>query len=199
MNMEKIMSDAEHIILDSGSKKNCMRISLSEFNGTPILNIRNYFEKDGEMRPTKKGISISRNKFLDLAKVFNEHQEHIASFLESKKNLGKFEEIFVKKTLALEQVKTVETANLNICPTSGRNIAEVKYQGSSAEVCLDSNHKFIDTFSGSNDVNEILKKIFLALDISVRLVTEDESNEVKQSFERFEYELSRQLRNLAEV
>ena len=42
------MSEAEHVILDSGSKKNCMRISLSEFNGTPILNIRNYFEKDGQ-------------------------------------------------------------------------------------------------------------------------------------------------------
>ena len=197
--MEQIMSDTEHVILDSGSKKNCMRISLSEFNGTPILNIRNYFEKDGKMRPTKKGISISRNKFLDLAKVFNEHHEHIASFLENTKNLGKFEEIFVKKTLALDLVKTVETANLNICPTQGRNIAEVKYQGSSAEISLDSNHKFIDKFSDSNAAKEVLKKLFLALDISVRLVTEDESNEVKQSFERFEYELSRQLRNLTEV
>ena len=71
MDMEKMMSEKMHVIHDSGSKKNCMRISLSEYNGTPILNIRNYFEKDGEMRPTKKGISISRNKFLDLAKVFS--------------------------------------------------------------------------------------------------------------------------------
>ena len=193
------MSDTEHVILDSGSKKNCMRISLSEFNGTPILNIRNYFEKDGEMRPTKKGISISRNKFLDLAKVFNEHQEHIESFLENTNNLKRFEEIFVTKSLELEQLKTVETANLNICPTPGRNISEIKYHGSTAEINLDTNHKFIDKFSGSEVADEVLKKLFLALDISIRLVTEDESNEVKQSFERLEYELARQLRNLTEV
>ena len=193
------MSNTEHVILDSGSKRNCMRISLSEINGTPILNIRNYFEKDGEMRPTKKGISISRNKFLDLAKVLNEKHEHIVSFLENTKNLEKFDEIFNKKSLALEGIKTVETANLNICPTPGRNISEVKYQGSSAVVNLDPNHKFIDKFSGSEACDEVLKKLFLALDISVRLVTEDESNEVIQSFERFEYELARQLRNLTEI
>jgi hypothetical protein len=176
-----------------------MRISLSQFNGTPILNIRNYFEKDGEMRPTKKGISISRNKFLDLAKVLNEKQDHIASFLESTKNFDKFEEVFTQKSLALDQIKTVETANLNIGPTPGRNIAEVKYRGSSAQVSLDANHNFINKFCGSKACDEILKKLFLALDISVRLVTDNESSEVKQSFERFEYELSRQLRNLTEI
>lgn len=199
MIMEKLMSNTEHVILDSGSKRNCMRISLSDFNGTPILNIRNYFEKDGEMRPTKKGISMSRNKFLDLAKILNEKQDYIASFLENTKNFSKFEDIFTKKSSALEQIKTVETANLNIGPTPGRQIAEVKYQGSSAEINLDSNHKFIEKFGGSQACDEILKKLFLAVDISMRLVTEDESNEVKQSFERFEYELSRQLRNLTEI
>jgi hypothetical protein len=198
MDMEKMMSEKMHVILDSGSKKNCMRISLSEYNGTPILNIRNYFEKDGEMRPTKKGISISRNKFLDLAKVFSEHQEYIASFLENTSNLKYFDDVFIKKTEALDSVKTVETANLNIGPTPGRNISEIKYSGSTANVKLDENHKFVRKYSGTDISDEILKSFFLAVDLSLRLVADDESNEVKQSLDRFEYELSRQLRNLTE-
>ena len=198
MDMEKMMSEKMHVILDSGSKKNCMRISLSEYNGTPILNIRNYFEKDGEMRPTKKGISISRNKFLDLAKVFSEHQEYIASFLENTSNLKYFDDVFIKKTEALDSVKTVETANLNIGPTPGRNISEIKYSGSTANVKLDENHKFVRKYSGTDISDEMLKSFFLAVDLSLRLVADDESNEVKQSLDRFEYELSRQLRNLTE-
>ena len=176
-----------------------MRVILAEYQGTPILDIRNYYEKNGEMAPTKKGISLSRNKFLDLAKVIEDKKDEISTFLENKKNLDQFSEYKEKKINALEDLKTVESANLNLRPVTGRSICSIEYQGAKATVTLDPTHKFIEKYSSSPEVQELLMKVFLAIDISTRLVSEDEVPAVQQSFDRFDYELTRQLKNLAEV
>ncbi|MBN2467149.1 MAG: transcriptional coactivator p15/PC4 family protein [Deltaproteobacteria bacterium] len=45
-----------------------VRISLTEFRGKDLIDIRVYFQPEGEeeMRPTKKGITISPEKFPEL-------------------------------------------------------------------------------------------------------------------------------------
>ena len=47
-----------------------VRISLTEFKGKELIDIRVYFKPDGEeeMKPTKKGITISLDKFPELKK-----------------------------------------------------------------------------------------------------------------------------------
>ena len=48
-----------------------VRISLTEFKGKQLIDIRVYYQPEGEeeeMRPTKKGITISPEKFPDLQK-----------------------------------------------------------------------------------------------------------------------------------
>jgi hypothetical protein len=47
-----------------------VRISLTEFKGKELIDIRVYYQPEGEeeMRPTKKGITISPDKFPDLQK-----------------------------------------------------------------------------------------------------------------------------------
>ena len=47
-----------------------VRISLTEFKGKELIDIRVYYQPEGEeeMRPTKKGITISPEKFPDLQK-----------------------------------------------------------------------------------------------------------------------------------
>lgn len=43
-----------------------IRFSLSEFKGRELVNIRVYYtDEDGELKPTKKGISISTEIFED--------------------------------------------------------------------------------------------------------------------------------------
>jgi len=47
-----------------------VRISLTEFKGKELIDIRVYYQPEGEeeMRPTKKGITISLDKFPELQK-----------------------------------------------------------------------------------------------------------------------------------
>jgi len=47
-----------------------VRISLTEFKGKGLIDVRVYYQPDGEeeMRPTKKGITISPEKYPELKK-----------------------------------------------------------------------------------------------------------------------------------
>jgi hypothetical protein len=49
-----------------------VRISLTQFKGKDLIDIRVYYQPEGEeeMRPTKKGITISPEKFPELKKGF---------------------------------------------------------------------------------------------------------------------------------
>lgn len=47
-----------------------VRVSLDDFRGTPLLNIRTwYLAQDGEMRPGKQGIAMGPDRALEVAKA----------------------------------------------------------------------------------------------------------------------------------
>lgn len=50
---------------DLGNKR---YISVSTFKGKSLINIREYYEKDGKLLPGKKGISLSQDQYLNLKK-----------------------------------------------------------------------------------------------------------------------------------
>ena len=54
---------------------------VSEFKGKNYANIRIYYEDDeGEWKPTKKGISVSLEDFIE----FKEHVEELDGFIQKK-------------------------------------------------------------------------------------------------------------------
>lgn len=48
------------------------RITLSEFRGTRYVHIREYYEKDGDMLPGKKGIALNINEWKKLKQLIHE-------------------------------------------------------------------------------------------------------------------------------
>ncbi|CAB10003.1 putative RNA polymerase II transcriptional coactivator [Schizosaccharomyces pombe] len=63
-------SDHElHWALNETEKK---RITLSEFRGTRYVHIREYYEKDGDMLPGKKGIALNINEWKKLKQLIHE-------------------------------------------------------------------------------------------------------------------------------
>lgn len=57
-------------------------ITISEFNNVKYLNIRKYYKDEGgELKPTKKGIVLNKNQFLEVLTILNEKKEDIESSL----------------------------------------------------------------------------------------------------------------------
>ena len=48
------------------------QVRISEFRGRKLIDIREYYEKNGEMLPGKKGISLSLEQWKTLLKIADE-------------------------------------------------------------------------------------------------------------------------------
>ncbi|EPY53346.1 transcription coactivator PC4 [Schizosaccharomyces cryophilus OY26] len=67
---QKTENDKEvHWTLNDSGKK---RVTLSEFRGTTYVHIREYYEKDGEMLPGKKGIALNPNEWMQFKRMVGE-------------------------------------------------------------------------------------------------------------------------------
>ncbi|KAK0640175.1 putative RNA polymerase II transcriptional coactivator [Lasiodiplodia hormozganensis] len=54
------------------------RVTVSEFNGRPMVGVREYYEKDGKQLPGKKGISLSLDQYNALMEVLPEVETALA-------------------------------------------------------------------------------------------------------------------------
>lgn len=55
-----------------------IRVSLSEYKGYQFIDVRVYFEDDsGEWKPTKKGITVSKDNIEPLVKLLNEGKKKL--------------------------------------------------------------------------------------------------------------------------
>ncbi|KAH0570015.1 Transcriptional coactivator p15 domain-containing protein [Spironucleus salmonicida] len=52
--------------MTSWDLKQNMKVTISEFHGQKYIDIRKYYDKDGEQKPTKQGISLSLEEFKNI-------------------------------------------------------------------------------------------------------------------------------------
>ncbi|KAG0125488.1 putative RNA polymerase II transcriptional coactivator [Tuber indicum] len=64
------------------------RVAVSKFGGKHLINIREYFEKDGKVLPGKKGISLSMEQFDTFLSVLPQIEQHLADAGVRKPNSG---------------------------------------------------------------------------------------------------------------
>ena len=191
------MPEEQIILAEAGSSKKRLRISLSMFKSRPLLNIRNYFQnKDGEMQPTTKGISMTRNNYLVLSETIKKHNDDIISFMDSIDLSDTITSWSQRTKGALDSISAVEGILLDVKKVSGRDFSEVTYSGSKAQVSLNANHKYLKKNEHTEQQLKVLGDIAVAFDLATKLIVEDESNEVQHALERLRSEFSRQLQNL---
>ncbi len=70
------------VLATAGSKRNSIVISLNEYKGKRTLDIRNFFTNDkGDLCPTRKGISLSKNKYDICATTIDKFKDRINEWL----------------------------------------------------------------------------------------------------------------------
>lgn len=52
-------------------------IKLSSYKNSKFLDIRKYYEENGEWKPTKKGITLSKDQLNDLLKMIKNNENSI--------------------------------------------------------------------------------------------------------------------------
>ena len=69
-----------------GNKKYPIVISLSEYKGSPLIDIRKYYfdRKSEEIKPSKKGIALQKNNFNLLAQTLIDSSPEIKKWFEDK-------------------------------------------------------------------------------------------------------------------
>mmetsp|Transcript_17360 Transcript_17360/g.34860 ORF Transcript_17360/g.34860 Transcript_17360/m.34860 type:complete len:155 (+) Transcript_17360:52-516(+) len=61
-------TSADRITADLNAKGN-KKLSISNYRGKPMIHIREFYEKDGEILPGKKGIAMSLEQYRELEKL----------------------------------------------------------------------------------------------------------------------------------
>ncbi|KAG0632797.1 putative RNA polymerase II transcriptional coactivator [Tuber brumale] len=65
------------------------RVAVSKFGGKNLINIREYFEKDGKVLPGKKGISLTMEQFDAFLSVLPQIEQHLSDAGVRKPTSGK--------------------------------------------------------------------------------------------------------------
>lgn len=68
--------EGNHIICELSAKR---KVVVSQWKGKTLVSMREYYEKDGKVLPTSKGISLTAEQFEAFAKASNEIDSAISS------------------------------------------------------------------------------------------------------------------------
>lgn len=191
------MDDDEIILAEGGTPKKRLRVSLQQFEQQPLLNIRYFYEDNqGVMKPTRKGVSITRNRYLDLAEAIEKHHDSIMSYLETGIVKHEFSSWQQLTQQARFQSGAVSEIRFDALPLRGMEVGEVTYEGSKVTVELNTKHPFVKRNVNDDQILAFLARVITAFDLAAKLTSDSESLEVQHAVERLRQELFRQLRNL---
>ena len=91
----------DKILGEDGPPRRRARFGLNEFKGNRLFEIREFYLKEGEFHPTRKGINLNRNRYMELQRIINSYDEEIRTFL----SIGTVDEGLLRYQQAQEEAK----------------------------------------------------------------------------------------------
>ncbi|ODQ81675.1 hypothetical protein BABINDRAFT_6342 [Babjeviella inositovora NRRL Y-12698] len=91
------------LTIDIGKKK---QITVHQYNGISLVDIREFYEKDGEILPGKKGISLSQESWELLLKNAQKIDQALSAFAEKDSAIKKAKEESKEESKEEEPVAT---------------------------------------------------------------------------------------------
>jgi len=193
------VADDEIILLEDGPANKTLRVLLREFKGTPLLDLRYWYEdkNSGEVKPTSKGISLTRNNYVGLRSVATDHHDTIMEYLRvgaaSVAHRGDQNVIDERQISAQQSIGEIKSEIKPLQPSS--KLFEVDYEGSVAQVSLNENHSFIENLNIKNKLTdeaiEIISTMLLSLDMSLLNYQGDELTSPQIITEQLDFDFAR--------
>lgn len=170
-----VTDDNGEVLIEDGPDSKRLRIALTEFKGTPLLDIRYWYvdKKSKELKPTGKGISLTRANYLGLRSIAVDHHDAVMEYLDvgSIASSHGGDSSLIAEQIAKNQqsVKTVEFDIAPLKPSS--KLYKVEYKGALATITLNKSHQFVRSLSENEDVRagqlDAIGKLIVSIDFSL--------------------------------
>jgi hypothetical protein len=140
------MSDSI-VLIEDGPDRKRMRVELSSYQGHPLLSIREWYKdkSSGELKPSNKGIALTRNNYLAVKSAIQMHHDQIMEHLRITANddLSSADTSEIKGTHGrrLQPVSKVNWSISNFRPLS--SIFQIDFHGPLANVNFNQSHPYV--------------------------------------------------------
>jgi len=142
---------SEQIIGEVGDKDYPTRIKLSEYQGKQVIDIRKHFtDKNGEIKPTRKGVTFTRTSLYPILKILANNIQEINDFFDvnnDQDNISKRFDDMDLGDLILERIES-------------HKFFKVEKLGSHHKASINSSHPFGKKFEDLiKEIEEIDKEL----------------------------------------
>lgn len=127
------MSKKEKNLGKIGSEKHPTIVNLSVYKGNEMIDIRKYFtDKSGDLKPTKKGISLTRRNLYPLLNLLGKNIDEINDYFEA-------DQVEEESTQYISNVETTEAESFDL---KNHKFFDVQNFGGKYQVSYNKNHPF---------------------------------------------------------
>ena len=199
----------DRVVGEEGPAGNRTTFTLTEYEGHKLFDIRKYYfaRGSGEFKPTRKGISLNRDTFMELCRVLNTHKEDIIEYLA----IGHIPEGMLRYQQANEEAKQknfrlaneVEIEEVNMF--RDEHLFHVQHQGGKDIVQLNLSHPFAKAISESEiekstpeEIRHMFASMIAAFARARSLLLNSPASSPEILFDHTEFDWSSFLRNYVE-
>lgn len=201
--------DYDALLVEDGTPRKKLRATLRKYEGTPLLDIRYWYEDKSSKvyRPTSKGISLTKSNYLSVRSVSIDHHDDIMEYLDvgSTKTTGSADQeaIHNSNTGKFGAVNDVQVKLDFVKPSTA--VYSVVYKGATAHIVLNKRHPFIRSITEDISSDEsgpglkIIAELIVAADLTLKTQMTSQTSSPDVISELFGFGLSRHLKKIAEA
>lgn len=186
-----------------GTDRKLLVVRLTEYMGHRLVDLRYWYRdrKRDEMKPTSKGLMLTRSNYLKFREIIESRHEDIMDWLSVGYVPNKV------KSYQLHQMKSADACDYSL-PAARTTTADkhgdnsffnVEHEGSSASVILNMGHPFIQKIHSIDDakckqeVLDFISNLVVAFDTAATRLLDSPSVHTSILFEQLEHDWSQYL------
>lgn len=192
------------ILIEDGPDRKRMRVELTHYQNTPLLNVREWYKdkSSGELKPSRKGIALTRNNYLAVKSVIHMHHDKIMDHLRISANgdLSTADTSEIKATHGrrLQPISKIVWSISSFRPIS--SIYQIEFRGPVAEVIFNNAHPYISRVekqANSNSKIDSIAEFIVGLELAKNQTLDEGLMEPSTLFELISDRTQRILTHLA--